>query len=230
MTFMVVIKKRKDEMIKAVIFDMDGVLINSEPFQHKADLCVLSKFGVAMSEEECREFVGSTENYTWGILKERHNLPHDVEELTSMKRQKYMGYLTGGEIEAPSNKVIKLLDELQKNSITMAVASSGWREIVTAVIDVYKLGKYFNAVMTGDDVSMGKPDPEIFLAAAKAIDVDPEYCVVIEDARNGVTAAKLAGMKCIGYKNESTYPQDLSDADLVISDLAEIDYKTIAIM
>lgn len=104
----------------------------------------------------------------------------------------------------------------------LALASSNNRKIVDSIMDRFDLSKYIKVSISGEDVLKGKPNPEIFLKAAKKLDVKPSNCVVIEDAFAGVQAAKAAGMKCIGYKNLNSGKQDLSDADLIVESFSEL--------
>jgi len=109
----------------------------------------------------------------------------------------------------------------------MAIASSNNRRIVDAVVKRFGLDKYMKFIISGEEVKKGKPDPEIFLTTATKIGANPKVCLVIEDAENGVKAAKAAGMKCIGFKNKDSGKQDLSEADLNISNFNEIDLNII---
>lgn len=210
--------------MKAIILDMDGVIINSEPVHFDVDQALLKKLGVKMSKEELGVFVGNTDHYMWSTLKERFNLEAAVEEIIEMKKEMFVEKFD--EIELMDN-FKELMFSLYNEGYPMAIASSNNRKIVNKVVKKFGLNKYMKFIISGEEVNKGKPDPEIFLTAAKKINVNPECCLVIEDASNGVKAAKAAKMKCVGLENIYSGNQDLSEADLVINNLAELDLNII---
>lgn len=214
-------------MIKAVIFDMDGVIIDSEPIHKVVEESVFEKIGANVSKEEHNSYVGMTSKGMWSEIKEKHELIKDftIEELIEMEVKSYIEHILSYEDIEPINGVVGLIDELYKKDIKLALASSAVRKSVDTVVEMFELGKYFKTSVSGDEVKDGKPAPDIFLKAAKALKVDPKNCVVFEDSKNGVHAAKKAGMKCIGFKNMNSGDQDLSFADTIISSYSEISYK-----
>jgi HAD superfamily hydrolase (TIGR01509 family) len=109
----------------------------------------------------------------------------------------------------------------------MALASSNNKMAVDSIIEKFGLRKYLKVAISGDDVTNGKPDPEIFLKASEKMNIEPHECLVIEDAANGVIAAKAAGMKCIGLQNKNSGNQDLSEADLVVNNFNKLDINLI---
>ena len=130
------------------------------------------------------------------------------------------------EIELVDN-FMEFMLMLYEKGYKMALASSNNRKAVDAVVERFNLDKYFNFIISGEDVSKASPDPEIFLTAANNMKVEPKECLVIEDATNGVMAAKAAGMKCIGFKNPNSGKQDLSQADLVVGNFNQLNLDII---
>ncbi|MCG1013122.1 HAD family phosphatase [Tepidanaerobacter sp. GT38] len=205
--------------MKAIIFDMDGVIIDSEPLHMQLERELLEEYGGTITREEHEAFVGTTDYKIWSTFKERFHLEPSVDELIKIKRQRFMENL----------HKVKLVDNFYEFMLTvynekylLALASSNSRKIIDKVMDIFDLSKYIKVAISAEDVSKGKPNPEIFLKAAKELNVTPDNCLVIEDAFNGVQAAKAAGMKCVGYKNPNSGNQDLSDADLVVESFRQL--------
>ncbi|MCM8711405.1 HAD family phosphatase [Clostridium sp. SYSU_GA19001] len=213
-------------MLKAVIFDMDGVIFDSELVHAKLEKSLLKEMGVDLTHEEIESFVGTSSYYMWEMLKGKYGLSKTVEELVKIERDSYFELLVSENHEDNIVKGVKeLIQELHKNKVKLAVASSSPVNVIDTVVDMYDIRQYFNALVSGDYVERSKPNPDIFLYAAEKLGVKPEECIVIEDSSNGVLAAKRAEMKCIGYRNVNSGKQDLSPADLVISDYSEISYE-----
>lgn len=209
-------------MIRAVIFDMDGVIIDSEPLHLKVEEDIFKKLGISITYEEHNTFIGTTSHYMWDRIKTDHNLTQALEELVELDRNTYLDFLNNTLDLEPIKGVKELIIDLNKNNIKLAVASSSPLNIIDRVLNLFELRNYFDYIVTGDYVSKSKPEPDIFLYAAKKLDVDPKECLVIEDSHNGVLAAKKANMKCIGYKNLNSGDQDLSKADLTINNFKNI--------
>jgi beta-phosphoglucomutase family hydrolase len=214
-------------MIKAVIFDMDGVIIDSEPIHHNMEKELFNKLGIQVDEDEHNTFVGKTDRDIWGYLKEKHQLTDTIEELLENKVNTFINYVVTREDVKPIDGIVNLLDRLHKRGLKIGLASSSSMKVIEAVINKLDLKKYFDAVVSGENMKRGKPEPDIFLHTAKLLNTLPENCLVIEDSKNGVYAAKAANMKCIGYKNINSGNQDLSKADIVVSSYYDIDLDTI---
>lgn len=213
-------------LLKAVIFDMDGVIIDSEPMHLKFEKELFESLAVELEPEEHNQFVGTTSHYMWKVLKNKFNLPQAVEELVKNDREGYFKFLVSGKHDMKIIKGIKeLIQDLHKNGVLLAVASSSPIDVIEVVIDMYDIRKYFKELATGDYVDKSKPNPDIFLYAAEKLGVDPKDCIVIEDSANGVLAAKKARMKCIGYRNPNSGNQDISPADMIINSYDEINYE-----
>ncbi len=213
-------------MITAVIFDMDGVIIDSEPTHQKLEFEMFSELGLYISEEEHKSYVGTSSVDMWTKIKAKHGLKKTPEELLLYGRAKYWEALDQGRVPLVNGSKALIVEFYQKG-LTVQVASSATRPTVDKVINHFNLQKYFSYRIGGNEVTKSKPEPEIFIKASKQSGTHPADCLVIEDSANGVKAAKSAGMYCIGYANPRTGNQDLSEADLVVSDLKEITYAII---
>lgn len=210
--------------MKAIIFDMDGVIINSEPLHFEIEMGLLEELGGKISKEEYETFVGTTDYHMWSTFKDRFNLKPSVEELMNIKKERFIQNIQ--RIELVDNfKEFMLMIHNEKYS--MALASSNNKMAVDSIIEKFGLRKYLKVAISGDDVTNGKPDPEIFLKASEKMNIEPHECLVIEDAANGVTAAKAAGMKCIGLQNKNSGNQDLSEADLVVNNFNKLNINLI---
>ena len=154
-----------------------------------------------------------------GQTEKKFDFKPSVKEIVELKKEMFVERID--EIKLMDN-FNQLVSSMYDEGFPMAVASSNNRKIVNIIIEKFGLEKYMKFVISGEEVDKGKPDPEIFLTAAKKMNVKPEDCLVIEDATSGVKAAKAAGMKCIGLKNPDHGNQDLSEADLIINNLNEL--------
>ncbi|MBE7900703.1 HAD family phosphatase [Paenibacillus polymyxa] len=199
--------------VKAVIFDMDGVLVDSEPIYFEIERSSFAHFGAPMTEEEHHTYVGVTLESMWRQVLDRHQLTHTLEEALAYHRKNVMQTITAHEGLVAINGLERWLDWLQEKGIPVAVASSSPRSLIDLIMEKTGLGRYFDIRITGEEVSQGKPAPDIFLYAAELLGTAPAHCIVIEDSRNGVHAAKSAGMRCIGLHNPGSGQQDLSKAD-----------------
>lgn len=215
-------------MLKAVIFDMDGVLIDSEPFHLDVNEKIFANLGINLSEDEYHGFIGTTHKDMWTMIKKRYNLPQSVPELVNMQVSGNIEYIKNEEIEPIKIKgITDLLSRIARENIKIGIASSSPTEVIELVINKLSISDYFAAITGGEEIKKGKPAPDIFLKAAKRLDVEPSSCIVVEDSRNGVFAAKAAGMKCVAYKNPNSGNQDLSKADLIIDSYDSLNVETL---
>ncbi len=201
--------------IRAVIFDLDGVLIDTEPLHALADTRILNEAGIHPPAGYFDRFVGWTNRAMWDQIKKEYPLTSCYEELTERQLALKLALLDETDYE-PVSGIPGLLESVKSMHIPMAIASSSPVQFIEAVIEKLRIGEYFSFRISGDEVEHSKPEPDIFLKAAGLLGIDPADCLVIEDSESGTIAAKKAGMRCIGYRNENSGQQDLSGADLVI--------------
>lgn len=203
---------------------MDGVIIDSEPFHYKVfKEYIWNKFSLAISDEEYSTFIGTTNHYIYATLQEKYNFEGDISTFIAEYEEKCLQYLLAATTERPIKGVDILVKNIHQNKIKLALASSSPKKVINIVLDMFKLDQFFDVKVSGEEVEHSKPAPDIFLRAAELLNIPPAECLVFEDSRNGVTAAKAAGMKCIGYNNPNSGSQDLSRADKIIETFAEVD-------
>lgn len=210
-----------DNIIEAVIFDMDGVIIDSEPVHYKVNKEIFAELDIEMSRSEYNSYIGTSNSEMWAMIKDRHDLSQDVEYLVGLQQKKNMEHIINGEI-VPVDGVLRLFEELNESSIELALGSSSPKNLIDKVIEQLDIKDFFKVVESGENVENGKPDPDLFKKIADDLDILVERIVVIEDSHNGVKAAKKAGMNCVGYVNNNSGDQDLSPADLIIDDFNQL--------
>ena len=206
--------------MQIVIFDMDGVLVETEPVYERMYREVYRRFGLELPQEEREFFIGRSSTHIWTYIKNKYSLSQTLEELIRMKEDIYEEMLRAERL-APIPGVVALLDALREQGRTLAIASSSKREIIDYIISAIGVADRFSFISSGDAVSKGKPDPEIFLKVSSHFGCEPSRCVVIEDAASGVKGAKAAGMTVFAYRNPNSGEQDLSSADAVFRNYDE---------
>lgn len=197
--------------IQAVIFDMDGVLVDSEPLGFQAMARVMARHGLPYTEVENTEFLGRTTLESCRILKARHGFRASEEELAGWYVEGMLELIARG--PAPMPGVPEVLERLRRAGYRLALASSAEPQVIEANLTALSLAHVFEAVVSGTQVERGKPAPDVFLAAARCLGVAPPACLVVEDSRNGLLAAKAAGMICAVVPCAHTRHQDFGDAD-----------------
>jgi beta-phosphoglucomutase family hydrolase len=213
-------------MVKAVIFDMDGVIIDSEPFHWEVNKRIFTSLGIDVSEEEYCRYIGVSNTNMWTSIRRGHGLGQSVEELVQMQVNGNIDFMKRERVD-PVEGVIDLIAGLKYAGLLLGIASSSPYRIIEMVLEKFNLRGFFDGMVSGEDFKNGKPAPDIFLAAAEMLKVSPEQCVVIEDATHGVEAAKAAGMKCIGFKNTHSPGQRLEKADMIVDDFKSIGVRDI---
>jgi len=208
--------------LAAVIFDMDGVLVDSEPTYDRETAAYLRELGVEPDPDLFDTLRGLPLAEVWTTIARHHRLPHPVEELAAESVRRLNAYFEQVDRLAPVAGVRKLLRGLTTDGIRLAVASSSVASRVQIILDRLAIARHFDAVVSGDLVGRGKPDPEIFLTAARRLEVEPSSCVVVEDSARGVAAALAAGMRCVAYAPDPSHSAGLEGADLVVSDFRVI--------
>jgi HAD superfamily hydrolase (TIGR01509 family) len=214
--------RSQSTVLRAGIFDMDGVLLDSEPLHHEAVNELLSEDGKPpLPFEEYVPYMGTTDEYTWKDLIDRFSLPHPF----SYYRDRYDAVILEHyrRSSRPAPGVHSLLDSLRARGLPLAIASSSrslWVETCLAALDIRG---YFDIVVTGDMVERSKPDPEIYLLAAKRLNVAPSQCFVVEDSPNGIAAAVAAGMFTVAVETPYTRGQQTRAAQAHLNSLTEFD-------
>jgi HAD superfamily hydrolase (TIGR01509 family) len=214
-------------MLKAVLFDMDGVIVDTEPLHHKAYQKMFGKVGIEVSSEMYEGFTGQS---TYGIcvqLCTYFNLEQDPQELVQIKRNYFTKLFFEDDDLQLLDGVEELINDYFKQGLTLVVASSASMFTINNVMKRFNLDRFFSNKLSGADLKASKPHPEIFINAAKAANALPNECFVIEDSTNGIKAAKRAGIYCVAYKSEHSKNQDYALADMVISDYNEIYFSKI---
>lgn len=212
-------------MVKAVLFDMDGVIIDSEPIHYRLSKLYYSELGLDITDEEYYTFVGVGDVEIFTRLKTKYGLKEELGDLVETYQQRYLDHLRSQKEQKPIRGVDGLIRELHRKNYLIALGSSATRQNIEAVLEAFQLQEYFSAVASACEVEQSKPAPDIYLLAAEKLAVNPSECVVIEDSCNGIKAAKLAGMKCIAYHNPNSGDQDLSQADCVITTFEDLDFE-----
>lgn len=209
-------------MVNTVIFDMDGVLVNSEPVHQRHEREMYEELGLELTFEEQQSFVGMSAMDSWRFVIKKYNLKETPEELLLRGRGKYLKVLEKTDEVKMIEGAMDLIGRLENGGFHLLLASSATTPTISAVLKKFDLVKTFPLFIGGDMVHNSKPNPEIFLNIAELAQVEPSKCVVIEDAEHGVTAANKAGMKSIGFQNHHSGKQNLSHAGAVVDDLDQI--------
>jgi len=199
----------------AIAFDMDGVLINSQPLHYEIDIAVLKACNYPATLDTVTPYTGQSNPDRWPKYKQTLSLPQSVDQLIAMQTKYQTEIFTSSGLP-PIEGIPALLQYLNAQNIPCAVASSSSQELINLVLTKCQIGQYFTHLVSGEDVKHGKPAPDIYLKAAKVLGLPPQNCIAIEDSPIGMQAAKSAGFTCIGYKNPSTHGQDFTHADYVI--------------
>jgi HAD superfamily hydrolase (TIGR01509 family) len=207
--------------MEAVIFDLDGVIVDTEPLSKQHERDFLRGLGVKQLRKLDTNLQGLNARAYWAVLKDAYELDQSVEELVTLWRPSYVAYLDSLEQIPVIAGVEQLIQQLAISNYPLAIASSANPKRVTLILDKTDLKKYFSVIITGDDTSKSKPAPDTFLLAAKRLGVSPVDCLVIEDSTNGILAAKAAGMQCVAYAGSAHNSDDLSAADVIVTDFYE---------
>ncbi len=215
--------KDKMNLPAAVIFDMDGTLVATTEGDFLAWQKLFLDFGRHLSYGEYFPLLGKK---SIDVVKEGLGLDGDVAQQAMHKKMEYFEDIVKerGIVTMPNAEIF--LQEIKDLGIPIALATSSRKMKMKLVMEESGLGKYFSVFVTGEEVTHGKPHPDIFLLAAKRLHVDPAQCLVLEDAVNGVAAAKAAGMKCIAITNTHD-DAALAEADLVVNSFSELSVQSV---
>jgi HAD superfamily hydrolase (TIGR01509 family) len=210
-----------ENRFKAVIFDMDGVLVDSEPVHFESTVRVMGRFGLPFTDADNRRFIGSTDRVMFDVLKRMHGLDNPIDDLIEMRKAVYLELIQNGALVWREG-IRDLIAELAGRQHTLAVASSGLKRIIEYTLNRGEIRDHFQAVVSADDIPAPKPSPEIYLEAARRIGIDPAHCAAVEDTDVGVRAAKNAGMYVIAFPTVTTDSMNFEPADVIAKSSQEI--------
>ena len=208
-------------MLKSVIFDMDGVLINSEPLHFLGFVRTLEQWNKKLTYEEYKGYIGTTNAVINEGLIRQFSLPVTPEKFNEIMRV-HRAEIYAEKGYHPIDGVKEMLESLYQAGFTMAVASSSPYENIVRAVGEMGLSSYFEKLVSGENVEHPKPAPDVFLKAARELGRKPEECLVVEDSCHGVHAAKRAGMPSLGFINPDSGDQDLSCATGLTKDFRQV--------
>ncbi len=214
-------------MIQTVIFDMDGVIVDTEPVHHFAYQQHFKQLNIDVSPEMYASFTGNSTKNIYERLKTVYGLKEEVLDLVEVKRNLFNDAFDQKEDLFLLDGVEALIQELHQNGMQLILASSSANVTIQRIFNRFDLDQYFTHKVSGEDFPKSKPHPAIFQKAAELAKTPVEHCIVIEDSTNGIMAAKAAGIYCVGYDSFHSKLQDYSLADKVISHFNELSFEKI---
>ncbi len=214
-------------MLKAVLFDMDGVIVDTEPLHRKAYFMMFNDMNIAVTEEMYTGFTGQATLNICKELVEHFQLSEAPETLVKCKRKHFKHLFDNDDTLQLLDGVLDLIQDYHNNGLTLVLASSASMPNIDRIFERFDLDQYFVAKLSGADLEKSKPHPEIFIKAAQAAGQPREYCMVIEDSSNGIKAANDAGIYVVGYDSKHSTDQDYSNANMVVSSFSEIGYEQV---
>jgi len=206
--------------LKAVIFDMDGVIVDSEPEYQRVGMELVKKYGASVTLDYLREYTGIDSMTMWAHIRERFSLPPTAQELCREEERLMRQYYENGKLQV-IEPAVSLIKSAHETGYRTGIASASGKENIAAVLRRVNIGDFVDAAVSGSEVPRHKPHPDIYLHTAQLLGVKPEECVVIEDSLAGVAAARAAGMRVIRYAAGSSR-EDTGGADYLVSDMAEV--------
>ena len=214
-------------MIQTVIFDTDGVIVDTEPVHRYAYFKQFEELNITVTEDIYTSFTGFSTRNTFQKLKEIFIIDQEVEDLIQRKRTIFNdAFDSKADLELLEG-VENLIKELHKNGMQLILASSASKVTIERVFSRFKLHQYFTHVVSGEDFPKSKPHPAIFEHAVTLSIAPKQNCIVIEDSTNGIKAAKAAGIFCVAYNSIHSKDQDLSQANIVINHFKELDFNAV---
>lgn len=209
--------------LKAVLFDMDGVIVDTEPIHKKAYFKMFEYFNTDVSEALYASFAGASTRKVCNTVKENFGLDIAVEEMEKVKRDHFKNLFYNEADFDMVPGVMNLIKHYFENNTVMVLATSASHTTIEMVFEKFELNRYFKAIISGTDLKESKPNPEIFVKAAVLSGHQKSECMVIEDSTNGITAAHRAEIFCAGYKGGNTKLQDYSLANIVVTDFSALE-------
>jgi beta-phosphoglucomutase len=209
-------------MIKAVIFDMNGVIVNDERIHEEAWKEWCTAHGFTVSEEQFSELVfGRTEKDVFSFLLQREVTPQELEQFSNERVD--IAIRIFQPLLAPTPGFLPFVQYLANHTIKLAIATSSRNRYANFILDSLEIRQYFPVIVTAEDITNGKPDPQIYQMAANRLGVLPTECLVFEDTHSGIASAKAADMRVVAIATTHT-PEELTDAHIVIPSFEVLDY------
>ncbi len=224
---MIGLKNNSMSKLQAVLFDIDGTLLDNNEYHKKAWMQYLKDQGKEITDQDFNEYISGRTNkdaveHLYGEMTEEESKKHYLKK-EEIYRQMYQPYIS------PIDGLTEFLKELKEHNMMMALATSGIQENIDFMFKHVPIQQYFKEIIQMKDVEKGKPEPEIFLKTAEAVQVPAENCIVFEDSISGVQAGKAAGMKVVALTTTHS-PEELHEADLVIKDYTEINFQRLTLL
>lgn len=208
--------------VQGFLLDLDGTLVDTKPLHFASANYVLEKYGCELKLEEFNSFIGWAEDQFWNELKERYRIPEAVSSLTKERTHKFLNLLQDTSIESFPG-VCALLKRLQQLKIPYAIASNSPRDQIACIVKNSNLNQQVSLWFSGcDDVEYGKPAPDVYITAARALGLQPQQCVVLEDSYSGVVAAHAAGTFVIAIAPANHLDQKLHSAHLQLPSISKL--------
>jgi len=214
-------------MINTVIFDMDGVIVDTEPVHHFAYNQHFKHLNIEVSPEMYATFTGNSTKNIYERLRETYKLTDDIRLLVETKRNLFNDAFDQKEDLYLLEGVFNLIQDLHHNGMQLVLASSSANVTINRIFNRFNLHQYFSHIVSGEDFPKSKPHPAIFLKAAELANTPVGNAIVIEDSTNGIIAANAAGIYCIAYNSVNSKLQDLSLADRIIQRFDELSFEEI---
>ncbi len=213
--------------LKAVLFDMDGVIVDTEPLHRKAYYKMFDDLGISVDEDLYTSFTGSSTKKVCETLVGTFSLEETHEQLAARKRSYFKHYFDNSPDFDLLPGVFDLIQHYHQNDITLILASSAHINTINWVFDKFNLHPYFKAKISGAELKESKPHPEIFVRAAELAETPIRQCLVIEDSTNGIAAAHAAGIFCAAYKSPHSLGQNYEKANIIVEQFEELNLDKI---
>ncbi len=214
-------------MVQTVIFDMDGVIVDTEPVHHWAFHEHFKQLGIHVPPEMYHSFTGNSTRNVYERIKAHFALEEEVGQLIEIKRALFTDAFDHKQDLFLLDGVERLIQDLHHNGMQLILASSSAKVTIGRIFGRFGLHRYFTHIVSGEDFPKSKPHPAIFEHAASLSIAPKSQCIVIEDSTNGIAAAKAAGLYCVGYDSFHSKLQDLSHADKIIRHFDELNCEII---
>ncbi len=209
-------------MKNTVIFDMDGVIVDTEPLHKKAYYQHFNELNIEVDAELFSKFTGKSTRNVYQMIQDIFGIETNVEELIQRKRTIFYGLFDSDPALRLLDGVQVLIHELHSANFQLILASSAAKSTIDRVFKRFNLFPYFSHLVSGEDFPESKPNPAIFIEAQRLSGNEKSNCIIIEDSTNGIQAANAAGIFCVGYKSEHSKNQSYETADLVINHFDEL--------